>query len=204
MIELARASFTQGVPDLIAPPFAIDGNAWIYNLVQRIEGYDDLRGHINRVARIATGVARARGVGREQLKDLEDGALLHDIGKLDLPEPLFYKKDLTPEERRVVENHVLIGYYKIHRMRPDAAGIMIWHHRFQKDGYPRNINWNTFNRFRDLGRDLFVADQIDARLTRRSYHEPQRADGVMSDITGLIGNPRLVDKAINLRLSIIQ
>ena len=203
MIEFALPQVRSFLPDFTISPVVKEQNAWVMEQVGKLEGYDDLKGHTLKVTRVAIAVAKADNISLPKLQRIRRAALLHDIGKLDLPEDVFCKKDLTADERRVVETHVVNSYVRVMRKLPEEAAILLGHHRFQKDGYPRGVDWGMFSeetqRFQLL---LFLADQTDARLTKRTYHDPQPVEQVRGDLIALSNEPRLVEEAIAARLLI--
>lgn len=203
MIEFALPQVHSFLPDSATSPVDKEQDAWAFEQVGIIKGYDDLKGHTLKVTRLALALGETDGIGVLKLQQMRRAALLHDIGKLDLPEPLFSKHDLTPDERGVVESHVMRSYIKVFTKLPEEAAILLGHHRFQMDGYPRGIDWTIFTEeTQRLQLLLFLADQTDARLTKRAYHDPQPVNEVREELIKLTREPRLVGEAIATRLLI--
>ena len=112
------------------------------NLIELSEGATS--GHSKRVAELAQKVAQKLGLGKEQTQQIFFAALLHDIGKIGLPADLIMRptKTLTPEEKRVLAKHpvlgeaVLMGFEPLH----EAAKLIRSHHEyFDGSGYPEGL-----------------------------------------------------------------
>ena len=120
------------------------------------------RGHATRVARLALALADEVGVDADTLAAIERGALLHDIGKLDLPTTMLSKPaPLTDSDWRVMRTHPQVGYELVRTRLPfaDAAEIVLSHHEaFDGSGYPRGLHGRSIP---VGGRILAVADAYD-------------------------------------------
>ena len=123
----------------------------------------DARGHATRVARLAVSIADELGVADEVIDALEHGALLHDIGKLDMPTGILSKPaPLTEAEWQVMRTHPQVGYDLVKRLpgMAMAAEIVLAHHEaFDGTGYPNGLKGTEI----PLGaRILTVADSFDS------------------------------------------
>jgi len=122
----------------------------------------DGRGHATRVAQLSLAIAQQLNAAGE-VEQLEEGALLHDIGKLDMPAAILNKPaPLDDDEWRVMRTHPQVGYDLLQgqrRFRP-AAGIVRAHHEsFDGSGYPLGLAGNSI----PFGaRILAVADAYDS------------------------------------------
>ncbi len=123
----------------------------------------DGRGHAVRVARLALAIADELGLQDAGMERLEKGALLHDIGKLDMPASILSKPaPLDDDEWVVMRRHPQVGYdlLKNQPRFADAAEIVLSHHEaFDGSGYPRGL------RGADIpyeARILSVADAYDS------------------------------------------
>jgi putative nucleotidyltransferase with HDIG domain len=140
------------------PEHALHGLMEILELHER-----DGRGHATRVARLSVAIADEMGLSDEALGVLEHGALLHDIGKLDMPASILSKPGpLDEDEWRVMRTHPQVGYDLI-RNQPRfaaAAEIVLSHHEaWDGGGYPRGL---TRTRIPLAARILAVADAYDS------------------------------------------
>ncbi|WP_338015465.1 HD-GYP domain-containing protein [Dyella acidiphila] len=99
--------------------------------------------HSERVVRMAAGLARVAGLQGEAMRDIKFGALLHDIGKLALPDSILIKPGkLDDEEIRVMRTHPRIGHDMLQRIDflRGASAIPYSHHeRWDGTGYPRGL-----------------------------------------------------------------
>ncbi|HXD36053.1 MAG TPA: HD domain-containing phosphohydrolase [Rhodanobacter sp.] len=152
--------------------------------------------HSDRVMRMATGLARLAGVHGEALRNLSFGALLHDIGKLALPDAVLIKPGkLDDEEMAVMRRHPQLGYELLQRVDflRDAGEIPHSHHeRWDGSGYPQGLRGEEI----PLAARIFsVVDVWDALITARVYKpawpEPEVLD-YLRDAAGSQLDPHLV------------
>ena len=111
------------------------------------------------------------GLDQLKLRDLGVGALLHDIGKVLIPEEILKKPfELTPEEFKLIKEHTVLGYDIIKsdpNVRATSAYIVLSHHeRFDGSGYPRQIKGENIHMF---ARIVAIADVYDALSSDRVY-----------------------------------
>jgi diguanylate cyclase (GGDEF)-like protein len=128
--------------------------------------------HIRRVQTYAAGVARALGMSEDDIQGLRIAALLHDIGKLAVPEHILAKPGpLTPEEFQKVRIHPQVGADIIATVPfpyPVAPLILSHHERWDGRGYPSGLKGDEI----PLGaRILCVVDYFDALTSDRPYHK---------------------------------
>ena len=126
--------------------------------------------HSRRVCRYSLEIAKRMGCSEVQLKSLSQGALLHDIGKLAIPDSILSKPGkLTSEEWNTMRGHVQIGYDLVSRIPflRDAVVLVLSHHeRYDGTGYPRGLQGEQI----PLSARIFaVADAFDAMTSPRSY-----------------------------------
>ncbi|MFQ3610823.1 MAG: HD domain-containing phosphohydrolase, partial [Fimbriimonadales bacterium] len=132
----------------------------------------ETEGHSERVAAYTMAMARRLKLSEDELADIEKGALLHDIGKIGVPDSILYKPGpLTPEEWEIMKQHPVIGYrmcMKIDMLR-NAAPIVLHHHeRWDGKGYPYGLSGEQI----PLGARLFaIADTLDAMTSDRPYRK---------------------------------
>jgi putative nucleotidyltransferase with HDIG domain len=131
---------------------------------------NDTAGHSRRVMAYTVEIAKVMGCSKKQLKTIARGALLHDIGKIGIPDAILMKPGpLTGEERAVMEMHVRVGYSLLNHIRflASAAEIVLTHHeRFDGAGYPQGLVGEEI----PLGARIFVvADTLDAMTSDRPY-----------------------------------
>ena len=150
------------------PESALEGLMAILQLHER-----DGRGHATRVARLAVSMGDELGFGESWLATLEHGALLHDIGKLDMPASILSKPaPLDEYEWQVMRTHPQVGYdlLKNQARFADAAEIVLAHHEaYDGSGYPRGLYGN---RIPVAARILTVADAYDSMTHPHTQRPP--------------------------------
>jgi diguanylate cyclase (GGDEF)-like protein len=137
--------------------------------------------HIRRVQVYAVGLARALGVPEHQIRGVKTAALLHDIGKLAVPEHILAKPGpLTPEEFQKVRIHPQVGAGIISAVPfpyPVAPLILSHHERWDGRGYPAGLREHEI----PLGaRILSIVDYFDALTSERPYHQPMPVEGAVA------------------------
>jgi len=130
----------------------------------------ETRDHSRRVTFYTSAIARAMGVGEEELVDIERGALLHDVGKIGLPDAILFKPGaLSEAEWAEVRKHPLIGYRMLSKIGflENALPVVLHHHeRWEGRGYPFGLAGEAI----PLGARIFaVADTLDAMTSDRPY-----------------------------------
>jgi HD-GYP domain-containing protein (c-di-GMP phosphodiesterase class II) len=140
-------------------------------LSQAIEARDPYtRGHSERVSALAQVVARRLGWKSSRLGALRVGALLHDVGKLNLDEAVLRKPGpLDDKEYREIKRHPLAGARLIRgfeALRPALPYIVFHHERWDGQGYPSG---RSREQIPAGARVVAVADAFDAMISMRPY-----------------------------------
>jgi diguanylate cyclase (GGDEF)-like protein len=158
--------------------------------------------HIRRVQIYAVGLARASAMTESDIQGVKTAALLHDIGKLAVPEHILAKPGpLTPEEFQKVRIHPQVGagiISGVHFPYPVAPLILGHHERWDGRGYPAGLKEKDI----PLGaRVLSVVDYFDALTSERPYHQAmsiEAAIGLLRQESGKVLDPHLVDTFIRV------
>jgi HD-GYP domain-containing protein (c-di-GMP phosphodiesterase class II) len=202
---------------------AID-NAMLFDSLQRsnnelvlaydatMEGWSralDLRdketeGHTRRVADITVVLARAFGLNEEEIVHIRQGALLHDIGKMGIPDDILLKPaPLTGEEWVTMKKHPLFAYEMLSPITylRSALDIPYCHHeKWDGSGYPRGLEGSQI----PLAARLFaVVDVWDALRSDRPYRASWPEEKVRSHIRDLAGthfDPEIVKRFLEIQL----
>ena len=153
--------------------------------------------HSKRVSRLSVLLARKLGCSLEEIEIIGTGALLHDIGKIGIPDAILLKPGpLTPEEREVMKMHPQIGYNVIKAgpgLEPASEIVLEHQERFDGGGYPRGIKGTEIS----LGARIFsVADAYDAIRSDRFYSRGRSAPVAREEIQrhrGTQFDPDVVD-----------
>ena len=163
--------------------------------------------HIRRVQVYATGLARKLALPDAEIQGIKTAALLHDIGKLAVPEHILSKPGpLTQEEFQKIRIHPQVGAEIIAAVPfpyPVAPLIMSHHERWDGKGYPQGLAGADI----PLGaRILTIVDYYDAVTTERPYHKAlsyESAIGLLKHEAGRALDPKLVPMFIELLPSLI-
>ncbi|HEV3480094.1 MAG TPA: HD-GYP domain-containing protein [Gaiellaceae bacterium] len=128
--------------------------------------------HTRRVALRAVQVGEELGLSPVRLRELATGALVHDVGKLAVPDSILKKPDkLTSEEFHVVQKHAATGYRTLKELgfREPVRRLVLDHHeRLDGSGYPRGLSGPAMSLD---ARILAVCDVYDALISTRVYRE---------------------------------
>ena len=173
-------------------------------MVKSIEARDPYTsGHSRRVAALSSAIASDLGLDVKLTDEIENAALLHDVGKIHAEfAPLLSKEGrLTEEEWEIMKTHAtksaeLVGLFS--RFRGNVLDSVRWHHeRWDGKGYPDGIAGEAI----PLGaRIIMVADTIDAMTTDRPYRNALSFDTVVSELhkyRGVQFDPTLVDVTVS-------
>jgi response regulator RpfG family c-di-GMP phosphodiesterase len=157
---------------------------------------NDTAGHSRRVTLYSLEMATKLNFTSDQLKQLERGAYLHDIGKIGIPDSILLKPGkLTPEETAIMQTHVRIGYELMSRVRflAPAAQIVLTHQEsYDGTGYPQGL---AGEKIPSGARIFAVADTLDAMMSDRPYRRGRPYEVARAEIereSGRQFDPRVV------------
>lgn len=140
-------------------------------------------GHSLRVAEYSKEIARRAGLSREMQDDIYMMGLLHDVGKIGVPDAIINKPaHLTEDEYAVIRNHPVMGARILKNIKdfPKLITGARWHHeRYDGKGYPDGIVGEEIPL---EARIIAVADAYDAMSSRRSYRDVLPQDAVRLEI----------------------
>lgn len=140
-------------------------------------------GHSLRVAEYSKEIARRAGFSEEMQDDIYMMGLLHDVGKIGVPDAIINKPArLTEEEFTVIKTHPVMGAGILKNIKdfPKLITGARWHHeRYDGKGYPDGIAGEEIPL---EARIIAIADAYDAMSSRRSYHDILSQDIVRSEI----------------------
>jgi diguanylate cyclase (GGDEF)-like protein len=144
--------------------------------------------HSERVRVYAVAVARAYGIPEDDLRDIEHGVMLHDIGKIGIPDSILLKPGpLSPDEWKVMRTHPEVGRRMVEHI-PFLAGAVpiVYHHheRWDGTGYPDGLRGEGI----PLGARIFaVADALDAMTFDRPYSRAVTVEAAREEIARCSG-----------------
>jgi len=156
----------------------------VQTLAEAIDAKDNYtNGHSARVAQYSREIARRYGYTIKQQEDIYMMGLLHDVGKIGIPDSVINKPGkLTPEEYEVIKTHSRVGariLRKIEEMPKLVEGARWRHERYDGKGYPDGLIGESIP---EEDRIIAVADAYDAMSSRRSYREILPQEKVRSEI----------------------
>lgn len=178
----------------------------IYKLAVACDFKDqDTALHINRVRHYVEELALARGLAADLAREIGYSSMMHDIGKIAIPDHILNKNGkLTTEEWQVMQTHTYKGaeilgdkaFFKI------AREIALFHHeKYDGSGYPHGLAGESIPL---AARLIAVVDVFDALTTSRSYKQAWDVDMALRELRRLSGNhldPKLVETFIELQTS---
>jgi HD-GYP domain-containing protein (c-di-GMP phosphodiesterase class II) len=164
--------------------------ATIRSLAAAVDAKDPYtRGHAERVAALSVEIGRELGLDGGALRNLEYGGVLHDIGKIGIPDSILAKKGvLTAEEMALVRDHPAIGAQivsGVEFLRDALPAIRSHHERWDGTGYPEGLRGEAIPL---VARIVNIADTWDACTSRRPYQEAIPGDVVVAILEGLRGS----------------
>jgi HD-GYP domain-containing protein (c-di-GMP phosphodiesterase class II) len=168
----------------------ISSNPDVLVSVVDIKGYDNYTySHSVNVCVLAVLLGLEKGLNRSDVKDLGEGAILHDIGKLFIPDEILNKNGpLTDEEFELVRRHTNDGFEVLRRKRSISlfsAHVAYQHHeRLDGSGYPRRLTGDDIHEF---AKAVAIVDSYDAMTSDRAYRSalpPHEAISILVRETG--------------------
>ncbi len=146
------------------------------------------RGHSHRVSDFSVAIAQQLGVKSDLVNDIRIGSLLHDIGKIGVPDQVLGKTaQLTTEEFDQIKKHPGVGYqimYEVNLLHNTLPAIIEHHERLDGSGYPLGLKNEQISL---MGRIVAVADVFDALTTDRPYRKAMDRESVLDYLEQRIG-----------------
>ena len=182
-------------------------NAIINESIETFTGFIDAKdpytnGHSKRVAVYTKSLAKEMGYEGEELDRIYYVALLHDCGKIGVPDSILGKPGkLTPEEFEVIKSHTVRGgdiLSSFHSLKNAGEGALYHHERYDGKGYPEGRAGEDIPL---IARVICVADSFDAMNTDRVYRKRLSKEKIISELEtnkGAQFDPKIAD--IMLRL----
>ena len=169
-------------------------------LMNALEAKDSMtRLHSERVADIASDIARALYKDEAKAQEIYRAARLHDIGKIGIPEALLLKPDkLTPKEYQIVQSHTTKGAELLKPAQKVAFGPVVYnvilhhHERWDGRGYPKELAGHEIP---EEARIVGLADAYEAMTAGRPYRPAKSSEEALKEIQDLSGiqfDPKLV------------
>jgi response regulator RpfG family c-di-GMP phosphodiesterase len=159
-------------------------------------------GHSRRVVEYAVMVAQAMGIGEPELSWIRRGAILHDVGKIGVPDAILHKPGkLDAAEWEDMKRHPEMGYQMLKHIRFLRPALEIVHchqERWDGSGYPRGLSGDAI----PLGARIFAAvDTFDAMTSDRPYRAALSIEAARDEIrrfSGIQFDPRVADAFLSI------
>ena len=181
----------------------------LVNVIEAKDRYTN--GHSKRVAEYSRSIARAMGKDEDYCEDIYFAALLHDVGKINVPLKILNKKGkLTEEEYDRVKQHPVVGGQILSSIQqsPELRIAALYHHeRYDGRGYPEGLKGEAIP---ETARIIAVADAYDAMTSNRSYRRAIPQEQVREELVKGVGTQfdpefakamiRMVDRDTDYRM----
>ena len=155
------------------------------------------RGHVERVMNYAQTIAEYIGWSSTEINNLRFGSILHDIGKINIPENILRKSSSLSEEEWVeIRKHPEMGVELVNGIHylDSAVPVILYHHeRWNGSGYPFGLKENNIPL---SARIVAIADSFDAMTTKRPYRDeltPEQACNEVISGSGIQYDPLMVE-----------
>jgi HD-GYP domain-containing protein (c-di-GMP phosphodiesterase class II) len=201
-LRLAELLVGQAVTVLLGQTSGASRSA-VSALAAAIDARDNYtHSHSRQVVHLAVETARLLGLSQGEIERVSDGALLHDVGKVAIPNEILFKPGpLTPEEWAVMREHPVIGE-RILRRTPELAAIAPMvrheHERWDGGGYPDGLAGEAI----PMGSRIILAcDAYNAMITARPYRAPMSTADAMEELRRSAGtqfDPRVLDALLRV------
>ena len=162
----------------------------------------ETEGHSRRVVEYTACLAEKIGLNKESIKNIRRGALIHDIGKIGVPDAVLHKAgSLDVEERNIINLHPLAGYNMlsgIPYLREEIQIVICHQEKWDGTGYPHGLRGEEI----PIGARLFaIADTYDALTSDRPYRQGcsyETARGIIEEESGKQFDPQAVDAFLSI------
>ncbi|WP_458413466.1 HD-GYP domain-containing protein [Schinkia sp. CFF1] len=160
--------------------------------------------HSENVAKYAFEIAKKMKLSKDTCNNIHIGGLLHDIGKIGIPEHILSKPgELTDEEYKIIKTHPSVGYEIIKHIESfketGVLDIVLYHHeRYDGKGYPTGLSGHDIPL---EARIVAVADTFDAMISKRVYRNALNLDYTLEEIKknkGTQFDSKIVDVFLSL------
>lgn len=172
--------------------------AYVNAVLKELKRYDeDTYGHSIRVCQESLKIAINLHLPLQEIADLKEAALLHDIGKMTIPMSILAKPSrLTDEEFVIMKSHAEAGYQMAKALGCSdvvAEAIRDHHERYDGNGYAHRQNVGK------LARIICIADSYDAMHAKRRYDDARAKSDVLAEISRCTGkqfDPAIAEVAL--------
>ena len=173
-------------------------SATLMALTQALETRDfETHGHSDRVTTLSLRIAKKMELGPQEVRNIQWGALLHDVGKIGIPDSILHKEGpLTEDEWVTMKKHSSIGHAMLKDipfLQPALEIVLHHHERYDGNGYPQGLKGSDIPL---TARIFSIVDSYDAMTSDRPYRKKMsRADALMEikRCSGTQFDPKVVE-----------
>src|SRR5437764_1691964 len=178
----------------------------LHSLTSAVDAKDTYTcGHSERVALLSRTLAQIAGLSETEVERIYMAGLLHDVGKIGVPEAVLQKTGrLTPEEFEQIKKHPEIGariLRDVKQLEDILPGVLHHHERYDGRGYPSGLAGENIPR---MGRIICLADCFDAMTSSRTYRKALPLEVALTEIRRCAGtqfDPTLTDAFLSIPVS---
>lgn len=159
-------------------------------------------GHQQKVSKLAVALAKEMGFPKDKVEGIKIAALIHDVGKINLPAEILSKPGKLSEiEFNLIKNHSQIGYdilKKVDFLWPIARIVLQHHEKINGSGYPRGLKGDEILLEAKI---ICVADVVEAMSSHRPYRPALGIDKALEEISknkGILYDPEVVDACLKI------
>jgi HD-GYP domain-containing protein (c-di-GMP phosphodiesterase class II) len=175
----------------------------LHSLTSAVDAKDAYTcGHSERVALLSRHLAGAAGLSDQQVERIYMAALLHDVGKIGVPESVLQKTGrLTAEEFEQMKKHPQIGariLADVKQLEDIVPGVLHHHERYDGKGYPAGLSGREIPL---MGRIICLADCFDAMTSNRTYRTAMPIEVALMEIRRCAGtqfDPALAEEFVKI------
>lgn len=164
--------------------------------------------HSNRVAKLSASIAKKLGIPNKTVKEIENAAAIHDIGKIGIEENILKRNGgLTFDEYQEIKKHPAIGARIVQSVPflEDAIPVILHHHeRHDGTGYPAGLKGEQIPL---SARIVMVADAVDAMMSARPYRDAlmiSKVERELRENAGIQFDPVIVDLILDGKVYMVQ
>jgi putative nucleotidyltransferase with HDIG domain len=187
-------------------PREIPHAVWVEEFATRLKDHSPWTfEHSKRVAQVALRLGERLGLSGEDKKTLSHAGLLHDLGKIAVPNSILNKTEgtLTENERMVLDRHPRTGFDLVFPHNELAAKLIVSHHEQGERSYPRAEERGDDPKISTLKSIIRISDKVDACMSKRPYKNLWGASETKTALSGFF-DPRLLDIAVGIHLDTFQ
>ncbi len=179
----------------------------LFSMANAVEAKDPYtKGHILRVSNLAVALGKGKGLSMADIEALRLGGILHDIGKIGIPQEVLNKPGpLTSDEWEIIKGHADKGYMISlpleKTLGPALEAIRYHHERLDGSGYPIGLKGDEIS---TVARIMAIVDIYDALLTDRPYRQRMNQEKALAILRQEAGEGKLDKEIVEYLIEIVE